>query len=190
MLFITLSFLSASAQTLTQTINLKPGFNFVCFTNVIALTPSQFKQLNASAIEDIYLYSAAAGSFLGLSEGSLTSLAAGKGYIVKNASAASATITVNGTALGALGNITLKTGFNLVGFSKAPQSAVRFSQLMNSYTAVRGIYKWNPAAGSFIQVVVNDGPVVLLDGTDPEFRSGESYFFNISSDTYINYDGA
>ncbi|OQA81270.1 MAG: translocation protein TolB [bacterium ADurb.Bin243] len=190
LLFITLSFLSASAQTLTQTINLKPGFNFVCFTNVIALTPSQFKQLNASAIEDIYLYSAAAGSFLSLSEGSLTSLAAGKGYIVKNASAASATITVNGTALGALGNITLKTGFNLVGFSKAPQSAVRFSQLMNSYTAVRGIYKWNPAAGSFIQVVVNDGPVVLLDGTDPEFRSGESYFFNISSDTYINYDGA
>ncbi|HOT76562.1 MAG TPA: chitobiase/beta-hexosaminidase C-terminal domain-containing protein, partial [Candidatus Wallbacteria bacterium] len=183
-------FTGASAQTVSQTINLKPGFNFVSFTNAIALTPSQFKQLNAAAIEDVYLYSAAAGSFLSLSEGTLTSLAAGKGYIVKNAAASSAAVTVTGTALGALGNINLKAGFNLVGFSKAPQSALRFSQLMNAYSAVRGIYKWNPAAGSFIQVVVNDGSAVLLDGTDPDFRSGESYFFNISSDTYINYDGA
>jgi Tol biopolymer transport system component len=181
----------ASAQTQTQTITLRPGFNFIGFTNApAAATPAQFKQLNATAIEDIYLFSAAAGSFLSMSEGSLTSLAAGKGYIVKSISSENVTLNSSGAALTTVGNITLKAGFNLVGFSKAPATAVKFSQLMNSYPLIRGIYKWSPAAGSFVQVVQNDGVPVLLDGTDPEFKAGESYFIKVSADTFINYDGA
>ncbi|HOD41661.1 MAG TPA: hypothetical protein PKL57_13960, partial [Candidatus Wallbacteria bacterium] len=140
---------SAFAQT-PQSITLKPGFNFIGFTTGISMSPSQFKALN-SAIEDVYLFSAAAGSFLSLSEGTLTSLAAGKGYIVKSASASSVTISVSGSALSALGNITLKNGFNLVGFSKEPSTATKFTDLMNTYSFVKGLYKWNAAAGSFIQ---------------------------------------
>ncbi|EKD69406.1 MAG: hypothetical protein ACD_47C00137G0002, partial [uncultured bacterium] len=87
----------ASAQTLTQTITLRPGFNFIGFTNTPSTaTPAQFKQLDAAAIEDIYLFSAAAGSFLSMSEGSLTSLAAGKGYIVKSISSANVTLNSSG----------------------------------------------------------------------------------------------
>jgi len=179
---------SAFAQT-PQSITLKPGFNFIGFTTGISMSPSQFKALN-SAIEDVYLFSAAAGSFLSLSEGTLTSLAAGKGYIVKSASASSVTISVSGSALSALGNITLKNGFNLVGFSKEPSTATKFTDLMNTYSFVKGLYKWNAAAGSFIQVVRDSGGVpVQIDGTDPSFAAGNSYFFNLTEDTLINYDG-
>ncbi|HOT77308.1 MAG TPA: hypothetical protein PK467_16095, partial [Candidatus Wallbacteria bacterium] len=179
---------SAFAQT-SQSVTLKPGFNFIGFTTAISMSPSQFKALN-SAIEDVYLYSAAAGSFLSLSEGTLTSLAAGKGYIVKSSAASSVTISVSGSALSALGNISLKNGFNLVGFSKEPSTAIKFTELMNAYSFVKGLYKWNAAAGSFIQVVRDSGGVpVQIDGTDPSFAAGNSYFFNLTEDTLINYDG-
>ncbi|HOT74809.1 MAG TPA: hypothetical protein PK467_03410, partial [Candidatus Wallbacteria bacterium] len=82
---ILLLFFTSSALALDHTLTLKTGFNFVSFKTAISLTPSQFKALNAS-IEDIYLFSAAAGSFLSANEGTLSSLAAGKGYIVKSSS--------------------------------------------------------------------------------------------------------
>ncbi|NMD00554.1 MAG: hypothetical protein GYA62_12660, partial [Bacteroidales bacterium] len=73
------------AQT-AQTVTLKPGFNFVGFTASILSTPAQLKTQNP-AIEDIYLFSAAAGSFLSATEGTLSTLSAGKGYIIKSNSA-------------------------------------------------------------------------------------------------------
>jgi formylglycine-generating enzyme required for sulfatase activity len=178
----------ASAQT-TQNITLRPGFNFISFSVSITLTPAGFKALNSS-IEDIYLFSAAAGSFLSVNEGTLTTLAAGKGYIVKNSSLVNVSVSVSGTALSTLGNISLKSGFNLVGFSKAPGSTTAFTALMNTYSFVSGLYKWSAAAGSFISVVRDNGGVpVKLDGVDPSFGAGESYFFNLSEDTLLNYDG-
>ncbi|HOT77272.1 MAG TPA: hypothetical protein PK467_15915, partial [Candidatus Wallbacteria bacterium] len=122
-------------------------------------------------------------------EGTLTSLAAGKGYIVKSGAASNAVISVPGAAISTIGNITLKAGFNLVGFSKVPVS-MTFKQLMEGYSMIKGIYKWSPAAGSFIQVVRDtNGTIVLLDTTDPTFTAGDSYFFNLTGDTTINYDG-
>ena len=182
--------LNASAEAQTQTITLKPGFNFVSFTGIFTLTPAQFKQLNAAAIEDIYLFNSTSGSFLSLSEGTLTSLAAGRGYIIKNGLSSSAAINLSGTALSTIGNINLKAGFNLVGFSKVPAAATKFSQLMSAYPIIRGIYRWNSTSGSFIQVIAIAGVPELSDGIDPEFRAGESYFINVSSDTFINYSGA
>jgi formylglycine-generating enzyme required for sulfatase activity len=179
----------ASAQT-TQNITLKPGFNFISFSVSITLTPAGFKALNSS-IEDIYLYSPAAGSFLSANEGTLSTLGAGKGYIVKNSSLVNVSVAVPGTALSTLGNISLKSGFNLVGFSKAPGSTTAFTALMNTYSFVQGLYKWSAAAGSFISVVRDNGGVpVKLDGVDPSFGAGDSYFFNLSEDTLLNYDGA
>ncbi len=178
---------AAFAQT-PQSITLRPGFTFVSFTNTLSITPAQFKALN-SAIEDVYLYSAVAGSFLSISEGTLTSIAAGKGYIVKSGAASNVVISVSGAAISTIGNITLKAGFNLVGFSKVPVS-MTFKQLMEAYSMIKGIYKWSPAAGSFIQVVRDtNGTIVLLDTTDPTFTAGDSYFFNLTGDTTINYDG-
>jgi formylglycine-generating enzyme required for sulfatase activity len=180
---------NASAQA-SQNITLKSGFNFISFSVSLTSTPAELKALNAS-IEDIYLFSAAAGSFLSVNEGTLTSLGAGKGYIVKNSSLSNISISVPGAALSTLGNISLKTGFNLVGFSKAPGTATTFTQLMNTYSFVQGIYKWSAAAGSFIQVVRDGaGTPVKIDGVDPSFAAGESYFFNIGEDTLINYEGA
>jgi transglutaminase-like putative cysteine protease len=177
----------AGAQT-SQTISLKAGFNFVSFTTAITSGAAELKTANVF-VEDIYLFSAAAGSFLSAAEGTLNSLAAGKGYIIK--SSAAATLTVTGAALSTIGNITLKTGFNLIGFSKVPATTVTFSQLMTSYSDVKGLYKWSPAAGTFIQVVRDAGGLPSqIDGTDPQFRSAESYFINVTADTAINYEGS
>ena len=181
-------FSCAAAQTASQTITLKPGFNFVSFTVTLAMTPQQLKALNA-AIDDVYLFSAAAGSFLSVNEGTLTSLAAGKGYIVKSSSGSYITVSVPGGLLANINNITLKQGFNLVGFSKMPVT-LKFSELMNAHSMIKGVYKWAPSAGSFISVVKNDSGVpVQLDGADPVFKAGESYFINLTADTTINYDG-
>ncbi len=81
-----------SAQ-ITQTILLKPGFNFISFTIMPSLVPAGFKALNP-AIEDIYLYSPAANAFLSANAGELSKLGAGKGYIVKSSSSENVFVTV------------------------------------------------------------------------------------------------
>jgi len=187
-LIIFLLVCSVFAQT-AQTITLKPGFNFVSFTSSISLTPAQLKIQN-QAVEDVYLFSAAAGSFLSANDGTLSTLAAGKGYIVKSSATSDTPLNISGDAIQTIGNINIKAGFNLIGFSKIPSTVMTFKSLMNIYTSIKGIYKWSPAAGSFIQVVRdNSGVVTLLDGADPSFKAGESYFFNLTEDTTINYDG-
>jgi ketosteroid isomerase-like protein len=167
-----------------QIISLKQGFNFVSFTVAPDATPAGLKQQN-SAIGEIYLYSAAAGSFLSTLDGTLSSLNAGKGYIIYASSAAS--ITVSGTAVTAAGNITLKAGFNLIGISKTLNS-VKFSELISNNSSVKGLYKWNTASGSFIQVVKGASGIYQLDGVDPVISSGQSYFLNMASDSSLNCD--
>jgi len=181
---------SVPAQTSSadQAITLRSGFNFVSFTVTPPAKPSELISKNSN-IEDIYLYNAAAGSFLSVSEGTLASLAVGKGYIVK--SRADTSVTINGPPAATIGDITLKKGFNLLGFSKLSSSSSinAFSRLMNSSSAIAGIYKWNSAAGSFIQVVRDsEGNVTMLDGSDPSLKPGEAYFVNVTEDTKINYD--
>ena len=172
-----------------QQIILKPGFNFISFTQKVTLSPADFKVLN-TAIEDIYLYSATAGSFLSASDGTLDSLGAGKGYIIKNSSTLDVTISVDGAALSTIGNISLKTGFNLAGFSKMPET-VTFSQLMTRQPKIKGMYKWNSAAGTFFQVVRNaSGVIEKLDTVDPAMKASESYFINMAEELPLNYDGA
>ncbi|HPG58267.1 MAG TPA: hypothetical protein PKW98_10675, partial [Candidatus Wallbacteria bacterium] len=150
---------------------------------------SEFKALSP-AIEDVYSYSPAAGSFLSAGDGSLTSLSAGRGYIVKSSSSAPLTISVSSGALSAVGNIQLRAGFNLAGFSKMPE-ALTVSALMTRCPKIKGVYKWSAAAGSFIQVVRNaSGAIDRLDGSDPLLLAGESYFINLSEDQQLNYDGA
>jgi formylglycine-generating enzyme required for sulfatase activity len=171
----------------SQAIKLKQGFNFISFILNPDASLSSLAQNNSALIEDVYLFSAAAGSFLSLSESTLSTIAAGKGYIIKAKS--EDTLTISGSAVPTIGNISLKSGFNLIGISQSV-SVTTFSNLMKSSSIVKGLYKWSAAAGSFIQVVVdNAGIPALLDGVDPEFKAGESYFINTTSDTYLNYDG-
>ena len=176
---------SAHAQ---QSIALKIGFNFISFTVAPSETPLQLKT-RVAEIEDIYLFSAAAGSFLSVNEGSLSSLGAGKGYIIKSTAAAS--ITVAGTSVTAVSDISLKTGFNLIGISQSVL-ATTFSGLMKNFGIIKGLYKWSAAAGSFIQVVAGtDGTPQQLDGADPQFKTGESYFVNVYDNTTLSFtDGA
>lgn len=183
---LTLTLLSASpAFAADQTVALRAGFNFISFTVAPTATPASLKQLNPG-IDDIYYFNAAAGSFISLSEGALTSFAAGKGYIFKAASQFS--IMVSGNEPGTVGNINLKTGFNLVGFSKMPETKTG-NALMTSYEAIRGIYKWIPASGSFIQIIRNSsGAIEQVDGVDPQMKAGEAYFMNFTSEIQLNYD--
>lgn len=116
-LFAIFAFFNFSyAQTNPQSISLKMGFNFISFTVAPSETPLQLKT-RVTEIEDIYLFSAAAGSFLSVNEGSLSTLGAGKGYIIKASAAAS--ITVAGTSVTAVSDVSLKTGFNLIGISQS-----------------------------------------------------------------------
>jgi len=181
--------ISARAAVLQQTIVLKPGFNFISFTISVGFTPQKLL-IDNPAIENIYLYSSASGSFLSAKEGTLNSLGLGKGYILKLKSGGGFTLTVSGSDYQPVGNVIIRSGYNLIGFSKIP-SLMSFSQFMNNYGIIKGIYKWSPSSGSFINVVRNnDGTPVLLEGIDPQFKAGESYFIKTIADNTINYDSA
>jgi len=173
------------AQT-TQNINLKEGFNFVSFTVSGLPAAAELKTQN-TAVNDIYSYNAAAGSFLSLGEGTLTTLSAGKGYIILANSQAS--LTVSGSQISDIGVISLKQGFNLVGFSKNPET-ITFSQLMSKFPTISGMYNWNSSAGNFVSVVKNGETITQLDGSDPSTGAGKSYFMNIASETTLNIDGS
>jgi len=174
---------AAFAQSGPQTITLKPGFNFISFTNTPPALASELKA-QYSFIDDIYYYSPAAGSFLTISEDTLTKLALGKGYIIR--SQAGGAVTISGSASGALGNINLKAGFNLAGFSKAP-GAVKFTTLITGSSVIESMYKWNASSGSFIQVTRTGG---ASDGIDPTVTAGQSYFIKVSEDTTFSVDGS
>ena len=178
---------NAYGQDSSQLINLKQGFNFVSFTVQPGITPQQLKN-QYPAIEDVYLYSAAAGSFLSALDGSLTSLNAGKGYIIKVNEISGITLNITGTGLSTALSANLKSGFNLIGISLPPVTTT-FSQLMNKYTIIKGVYKWSPAAGGFVQVIKNEqGQPVQIEGVDPQFKIGESYFVNVTSDVKMNFN--
>jgi len=130
---------NAYGQDSSQLINLKQGFNFVSFTVQPGITPQQLKN-QYPAIEDVYLYSAAAGSFLSALDGSLTSLNAGKGYIIKVNEISGITLNITGTGLSTALSANLKSGFNLIGISLPPVTTT-FSQLMNKYTIIKGVYE-------------------------------------------------
>ncbi|HOT75249.1 MAG TPA: hypothetical protein PK467_05645 [Candidatus Wallbacteria bacterium] len=181
------TYFHTSAQTSSsQAVSLKTGFNFISFTLQPYLSPQKLMELDTK-ITDIYLYNAAAGSFISASDATLSSIAPAKGYIVK--ASADTLLNVSGIPAGTLGDISLKSGFNLVGFSK-PVNSTTFSSLMNGYSVIKGMYKWNAASGSFMQVVRNaSGVVEKLDGVDPSIAAEQSYFINAASDTTINYDG-
>jgi len=172
------------AQNAGQDINLHAGFNFVCFSVSPQTTPLELMQKYSSLIEDIYLFNAAAGSFLSLSDGSLSSISSGKGYIIK--SKASGIINVPGTEASG-SDLPLKPGFNLIGVT-GQTSAITFSQVMKNYHFIKGIYKWNPAAGSFISVITDGtGSTHLVDGADPRFSPATSYFINISDGCFLRF---
>lgn len=185
-LFLALFSCAAFAQSSSQTIALKNGFNFVAFTVKPAIGAAGFVGSDP-AIEEIYSYNSAAGTFISTAEG-LSSISPGKGYIVKTK--ADKAVSVSGTAVAALGNISLKTGFNLIGVSRSYSAVQKFSDLMRSASAVRGLYKWNASSGAFIAVVRNAGGTPdPVDGFDPAFAAGQAYFIDVASDTTINYDG-
>ncbi|HOT76221.1 MAG TPA: carboxypeptidase regulatory-like domain-containing protein, partial [Candidatus Wallbacteria bacterium] len=182
-----LSHVAVSAQGQFQTLNLKPGFNFVSFTLSLSSSAADFKKQNP-AIEDIYLYSASSGTFLSLGEGSLTSVLPGRGYIIKSASSAS--IEVSGSVPTSISVPGLKSGFNLIGFSKTPET-LTFSQLMARSPILRGLYKWSPVSGVFISVLKNNNGIIeQVSGTDPQIAAGQSYFAYVSSDTTLDYSGS
>ena len=187
---ILVTLFSAAFAAADQSITLKPGFNFISFTQSISLTPAQLKDLSPF-IEDLYLFNASAGSFLSLNEGTLTALASAKGYIVKSNCVSEISITIPGSLISLAGNVSLKTGFNLAGFSKMPET-IKFSELMTRYSKIKGMYKWNAAAGAFLQVIRNasSGAIEQIDGTDPTMKAGESYFINMAEDQPLNYDGS
>ncbi len=177
----------AFAQTtgLSQTMDLKSGFNFVSFTVKPNFSAADFKNRNTS-IQEVYSFSATSGSFLSVSEGTLINLAAGKGYIVK--ASAPAVLTITGEAIQTVGTLNLKAGFNLIGISK-PLTGSKFSDLIRSYSVVRALYRYSAASGSFIQVMKGaSGIADLLDGIDPAFTAGQAYFMNVETDTTLNYD--
>ncbi len=174
------------AQT-TNDITLKPGFNFISFTNLITLNPTEFKALNTS-IEDVFLFSSSAGSFLSASEGTLSSLSAGKGYIIKSNASSDIKISIFGNVITTINSLNLKTGFNLVGFSQVPVTFT-FVKLMTDNSIIKGCYKWSPTAGTFIQVIRNEsGVITKIDGVDPTIKAGESYFINLYADSALTYD--
>ncbi len=174
---------SAYAQSLQQTIVLKEGFNFVSFTLKPADTAQQL-MAKYPAVTEIYGYSAVAGSFLTAGDG-LTVLSAGKGYIFRTGSAV--TIMIAGSSAEASGDISLKSGFNLVGFPKLSQ-AITFTKILEKYPSIKAVYKWSAAAGAYISVSRNASGIAEYSdsGIDPALAEGQSYFIQAAADTLFN----
>lgn len=167
-----------------QSIALREGFNFAAVTVVCDRGTAALMAENP-AVREIYLYSAAAGTFLTAASGDIATLIPGRGYIIR--SSGGAVLELQGPVAGAPGDIKLKAGFNLAGFSSAV-APIKFSALMAVCPSVKGIYKWSGASGGFIQVVRVNGRPEAIDGADPEIRAGESYFINMAADAVLNYD--
>jgi len=188
LLFTLTLFIEGFAQTQNQTLNLREGFNFVAFNVKPSITPAQMRDQNIS-IDEIYAYNASAGSFISASEGALTLLNSDKGYIVKTKASTNVIITGEVMVSNELA-IPIKTGFNLIGISRTPVLS-KFSDLLSKYPHIIGMYKWNAASGTFIQVLKNNtGEIELLDGVDPAIASGQAYFINASEDFggSLNYE--
>ena len=169
----------------SQTINIKTGFNFISFIYKLDISPQQLISQNPTIIE-IYSYSSSSGSFLSVGDGTLLSLNVGRGYILK--ANADFILNTSGTGVSQIGNISLKTGFNLIGFSKTT-NVCKFSELINKFSFIQGIYKWSGSSGSFIQVIKNsNGQAELIDGIDPNVTQSQSYFINTTKDASLNYD--
>ncbi len=176
------------AEESRQIVNLKQGYNFISFTITPNLSPIEL-QKKYQAIEDIFFYNASAGSFVSLSDGALSLFKVGKGYIIKSSELTE--LEIIGTEVNVVGNIILKKGFNLIGFSKMPES-IKFKSLMERANLLCGIYKWNANSGCFIQVIRNQSNNLpeLLDGVDPDLAAGQAYFLNMLNETTLNYDSA
>ena len=147
LIFTLTLFIEGFAQTQNHILNLREGFNFVAFNVKPSITPSQVLGQNIS-IDDIYAYNASAGSFISASEGALTLLNSDKGYIVKTKASTNVIITGEVMVSNELA-IPIKTGFNLIGISRTPVLS-KFSDLLNKYPQIIGMYKWNAASGTFI----------------------------------------
>jgi len=177
----------AEANTINQTIFLKTGFNFVAFSVDAQVDALIFKSGN-NIIDDVYYYSASAGSFLSINEGTLTKLSYGKGYIIKCNN--NGEIIVNGSDIFTVGNISVKKGFNLIGISKQIDN-MKYTDVIKTSTDILGVYKWSNASGSFIQVIKNlNGLIELSDGVDPQVTVGQSLFINAANDFTLNYDNS
>ncbi len=175
----------AHAQQASQTLNLKQGFNFISFTVKPGSAPSEMKNGNWQ-IEDIFSFSPASGSFLSVSEGNLVSLSAGRGYIIKTASAFS--LNVSGTSVTLSSTAALKAGFNLIGVSKAASGST-FTSFMNRFDNVLAMYKWSAVSGSFIQALRKTGGAVETpDGIDPQIIPAQAYFVNSAADAPVDFD--
>jgi hypothetical protein len=178
-----LIFESAAAEG-RQVLTLQDGFNFVAVTLTPRSNLADILTANRS-IKEIYSYSPAAGSFLSASAGEISSLVPGRGYIVRSEGAAD--IVFTGEEKPLTGDINLKAGFNLVGFSSQPE-LLKFSELISAHQSIKGVYKWSCAAGSFLTVLRINGRPAAIDGTDPGFTAAQSYFFNMESGAVLNYD--
>lgn len=171
------------AQTISQKIDLKPGFNFIGFTLKPAITPQNLKT-QYPVIEEIYAFSTASGSFISVNDGTLATFNANKGYIIKANTQLS--LNVEGDSSQVNDSIALKQGFNLLGISRISET-VTFSVLMKNHSEIKGIYKWSNSSGAFIQVILNSsGEPELLDGIDPTITPGQAYFVNVIRDTTIS----
>lgn len=184
-LIIIVIFLPLIAFAQNQYLNLKSGDNFVSLSIAYNSNIQQFMS-QFSTIESIKSYSAIDKIFLSTDRGTLSTIVPGQGYIFRCTSASNPTIS--GSTISNIGDIELKTGYNLVGFSKMPET-ITFNQLMTKFSIIKRIQKWSPAgAGYFIVSRNNSGEIV--GDSDPMIRSGESYFIYVYADTKLNYDGS
>jgi len=133
------------AQTITppiaasQALALKTGLNFISFTIEPNITPEQLQTQNP-AIKEIYYFEAAAGSFLTLSRGELKTLSAGRGYIIES-SARSSYKFIRPAARSAR-QYRLESRLQSRRFFKNAGPQVKFSELMNRYSEIKGLYKF------------------------------------------------
>lgn len=142
--FVSLFDSSAGAQAVSQNISVKEGFNFVSFTLKPLQTPQQLVSYYPQ-INEIYSYSPASGSFLTVGDGTLSTLNAGKGYIIK-ADGAAWVKSPDASPFGGLLNTAM---VEMNGSVLAVGGAIGWSSVTNSVWHTTNGASWATAYGQY-----------------------------------------
>lgn len=181
---------TASAATVSQTIELNPGWNLISLSvdPVDANVANVFSPLGA-AFESVWQYNAVAQSWQTYQPvpiagvDSFSTIATGQGYWVKVTS--HSTLVIAGNDVPAGGQIELYPGWNLVGFTAATE--IHYNDVLNNvpYTQLWTYDSLAGLAGEFIGIEIAAGSGTVLREEFKLIQPGRAYWVLATEQTTV-----
>lgn len=177
---------AAWAGTVTQTIELNPGWNLISLS-VDPVDPnitSVFSPLGG-AFESVWRYNAVTQSWQTYPEpvagvDSFTTMETGQGYWAKVTS--QSTLVIEGNDIPAGGQIELYPGWNLAGFTTT--NDIHYNDVLNDVPYTQ-LWTYDPLAGEFIGVEIAAGSGIVLREDFKLIQPGRAYWILATEQTTV-----